>query len=262
LKSMKGEASRDPELKVYVRLIIRRSWFIGLLAVLFCGAAYAQHTLYSSPRYEATTKILVNSSKPAPGLDSVDINKITSDIMLIDTYKEVLMTNRMMDKVIALHPEFGLADEQLASMLKVGSSEKSQVMSLTITDHSALRAAQIVNAVTDVFRAEIPHVLNVDNISILSEAKLSSNLPDKSLSLVSELAAAFFLSLVVAIAIIFLREYWDDKIRNEQDVLLHLNKPTLARITKIRGFESRSVPVSSSKKAAGDPLHVGYKHQA
>ncbi|MBB6671698.1 YveK family protein [Cohnella nanjingensis] len=252
----------EPELKAYIRLLIRRAWIIGLLAVLFCGGAYAQHKLYAVPSYEATTKVIVKTSRPVEGVSGVDVNQITSDIMLIDTYKEILMTSSMMEKVVAKHPEFGLTDEELRGKLQVGSTEKSQVMTLSVEDSSAIKAAAIVNAVTEVFREEIPKILNVDNINILSQAKLTDRLPDRSLSLTKKLMAAVALSLVCSIGLIFLREYWDDKIRTEKDVFAYLGKPTLARVSRIKASELRGSAGASQKNVAGDSLHVGVNQQA
>ncbi|MFC5405019.1 YveK family protein [Cohnella soli] len=249
---------QEPELKQYVKLLWKRMWLIGLMMLMFGGAVFVQHSLYSSPRYEATAKIIVSTTKTAAeAVRGVDASQIASDIMLIDTYKEILTTPDIMEEVVEKHPEFGLTAEQIGKKLKVSSSEKSQVMSLAIEDASAPRAVAIVNAVTEVFRQEIPKILNVDNVSLLSEAKMSDQTPNLSLSLTKKLVIAFLFAIVVSVAIVFLWEYWDDKVREEKDVLSYLGKPMLARVGKIKPSELRMVDDANSKNMAGDSVHVG-----
>ena len=51
----------------------------------------------------------------------------------------------------------------------------SKVVYIGVTDPNPEQAVTIANKIAEVFKEEIPLLLNVDNINILSVAKLSEN---------------------------------------------------------------------------------------
>lgn len=55
----------------------------------------------------------------------------------------------------------------------MSSVNNTQVMTLVVRDNSYQRAAEIVNAISLVFKDEIPNLFNVENVSILNEAKVN-----------------------------------------------------------------------------------------
>jgi capsular polysaccharide biosynthesis protein len=61
-------------------------------------------------------------------------------------------------------------DKILIGMVNVNSTNESQLMTISVQDNSYVRAAQIVNAIADVFRNQIPSLMKLDNVSILDEA--------------------------------------------------------------------------------------------
>ncbi|WP_123041905.1 YveK family protein [Cohnella candidum] len=236
----------EPELKELLRLLFRRAWFMVLMAAVFGGSVFYYHDKYAVPSYEAVSKVIVHTSS-------------TSEYT--DTYKEILTTPVIMDPAAARHPELGLTSEQLASRISVGTSEKSQVMSISVRDPSPDKAAAIVHAVADTFREEIPKVMKVDSVTILSDSGKAEPPRNVSKSLTSKLAIAVVLSFMASIGLILLREYFDDKIRTEKDVAVMLGKPLLATVTRIRKGDFKTGEVEdlelSKKIKAGEAINVG-----
>lgn len=243
----------EPELKEVLGLLLRKSWFIGLLAAVFCGAVYYYHDNYAVPNYLAVSKIIVHS---------------TSESVMIDTYKEIMTTPVVMEPVVAAHPELGLTAEELGGRVQVGTSEKSQVMSISVTDPSPEKAAAIVSAVAETFKSEIPKVIPVDKVSILSDSGSAAGPRNIAQGVVSKLMIAFVLSVMASVGLILLREYFDDKIRTEKDAAKALGRPVLGAVTRIRKSDfrtsaARSASTEATKKSkAGETLNVGINQQA
>ncbi|MBP1993430.1 YveK family protein [Paenibacillus eucommiae] len=222
------------DLRDYLKIIRKRVWMIVSIVLVSCIAAGVISYFFIQPTYEASTKLIINKSEERQGLDVVDINSVNLNIKLIDTYKEVIKTSRIMDKVVREYPEFGLTAEQLIQKVKVSSVNNTQVMTLGVQDASYEKAAQIVNAVSKVFESEIPLIMQVNNVSLLNEAK-----EDKKPSAVKpnpklNIAISLVVSLMVAVGIAFLLEYLDDTIKSEEDVQRYLNLPTLTMVTKAK----------------------------
>ncbi|WP_438434517.1 YveK family protein [Gorillibacterium sp. sgz500922] len=217
----------------YVRILRKRLVLIVSVTLVCTLAAGLISYFVLSPVYEASTKIIVKSNEQT-GITQLDLNAINSNLKLIDTYKEVIKTPAIMDVVVAQHPEFNLTSEQLIRKVKVSSVNNTQVMTLVVQDGDYNQAAKVVNAISDVFKQEIPQIMKVDNITILNQAKLKDNpVPVKPNKLMNT-AIAFLLGLFVSVGISFLLEFLDDSVKTEADIEALLGLPTLATIARLK----------------------------
>ncbi|MDR6878349.1 Wzz/FepE/Etk N-terminal domain-containing protein [Bacillus sp. 3255] len=244
------------DLKDYLKILRKRVWMIVIIVVLTTIATGVVSYFFITPVYEASTKLIVNKSNDQVGISQVDINTVNVNIRLIDTYKEIIRTPRVMDKVVADYPELNISAEQLIKSVKVSSVNNTQVMTLIVQDPSYERAANIVNAVSKVFQSEIPKIMKVDNISLLNEAKDIEQpvpvKPNKKLNV----AISFVVSLMIALGIAFLLEYMDDKFKTEEDVQQYLGLPTLTMITKMKQDDFQNQSKKTIEQRVGEPSHV------
>ncbi len=243
------------ELRDYIRIIRKRIWLIISVVAAACITTGLISWLWLTPVYEASTKLIVNKSNEAAGFGQLDINSVNLNIRLIDTYKEIIKTPAIMEKVAAKHPEFGFTAEELTGRVKVSSVNNTQVMTLSVQDPSYAKAAAVVNAVSEVFIEEIPSIMQVDNVSFLAPAD-----PGKTPSPVKprpalNLAIAFVVSLMIAVGIVFLLEYLDDTIRTERDVEQYLGYPTIGMIPKVKDSEIAAAAVQAGS-LRGREQHV------
>ncbi|MCD9023682.1 YveK family protein [Cohnella silvisoli] len=246
----------EPEIKQYFRILVKRLWFISGMIILFCALTGIYDQLYSHPTYEANSKVIVNSSRGMDSLNSLDINEINSNILVIDTYKEIIGTPAIMEKVAAKLPELGLSANELISQIKVGSSSKSQIMSISFRSSSPVIAVNVVNTIAEVFKEEIPQIMSVDNVTILSKAKLSDHSAPVSPSLLYKLVIACILAVIVSVGIVFLWEYFDDTIKSERDISQFLGKPTLCTIARMKKSDLKTSSDQSRKNRVGDAVQV------
>jgi len=252
----------ESDMREYFKVLLRRSWFIALMAILFCGAAAAYHVMYSKPVYQASTKLIVNNIDRANDDRSADFNQVNLSLLYLETYKEIIGTPAIMGKVAALHPEFGKTAKQLTEQVDVSTSAKSQVVTLSATDYSPEEASRLANAVAEVFKQEISKIMNVNNVTILSEAQPEEFSAPVSKGIVYKMAIAFVLSLMISIGAVFLWEYLDDTIKSEEDIAKHLRQPTLVVIRQMKRAEIKKDHRRSKKRSPGDSVSVGVNHQA
>lgn len=254
--------TNELDLKDYFRIIRKRLWLIVGTVIVVTVAAGLYSTYVKHPIYQASTKIIVNqtAAQVIANQQQISSDMINTNIKMIDTYKEIIKTPAILDNVVGNYPNLGLTSEQLASKIKVSSVNNTQVMTVGVTDLSYQKAAEIANAVSEVFRQEIPNIFNVENVSILNHAKLD---PVDSPSPISpniplNIAIAFIVSLMLSVGVAFLLEYMDDSIKTEADVEQYLGLPVLASISKVNfdehqaGASGRHTQVTS----AGELNHV------
>lgn len=226
------------DLKDIMRIIRKRIWWIVLIVILGTTAAGIISYTLLTPVYQASTKLIVNQSDDTVQYQQLSLNDINTYIRLIDTYKEIMLTPRILDRVVEKHPEFNLDAEQLARKVNVSSVNNTQVMTVQVTDESYNRAAEIANAVSYTFQEEIPNIMRVDNVTILNEAKYSNTAKPIKPNPLLNIAIAFVVSMMAAFGLVFLLEYLDDTIKSEEDVEKALGMPTLAVIVKMKPYKS------------------------
>ncbi|WP_270166539.1 YveK family protein [Paenibacillus sp. SYP-B4298] len=247
--------SNELDLRDYVRIIRKRLWMIVAIVVAACLLAGAFSMYFQKPVYEASTKIIVNQTASQAMLQQLDLNQINSNIRMIDTYKEIIKTPAILDKVVERYPQFGLTTEQLADKVKVSSVNNTQVMTLAVQDLSYRQAAEIVNAVSLIFQQEIPTLFNIENVSILNEAKVDATPDPVSPNIPLNIAISFVVALMLGIGVSFLLEFLDDTVKTEEDVQRYLGLPTLGVITRMdqEDIKTASTKASSqSYKKAGE----------
>lgn len=239
--------SNELDLRQYITIIRKRLPFILILVLVSTAAAAIFSLFFKDPLYEASSSIIVNQTQSQVTTGQLDLNQINTNIRMIDTYKEIIRTPAILDKVEEGYPELGLTADQLANRIKVSSANNTQVMKLAVQDTEYRKAADTVNAVSNVFREEIQHIFKVENVSILSEADPEKEPGPVSPNVPLNIAIAFVVSLMVGVGIVFLLEYLDDTIKTEADVMEYLGQPTLAMISKVNMEE---LAENQSRRAA------------
>lgn len=241
------------ELKGYMQILRKRIWIIIAFVAVACIGAGVKNFFLTVPIYEANAKLIVNQTYNAQGVPSLDISSIQTNIKVINSYMEIIKSSAILDKVAATYPDLGLNGNQLGQSLRVSTANESQVMSLTVTGLSSEKAAKTVNAVAKVFKSQIPVIMKVDNVTILSEAKPTDSSKPINVNPAINILISFIVGLLLAVGFVFLLEYLDDTLKTEDELEKELGIPTLAVISKIRKDEGRFSKQSTiSQKQVGD----------
>jgi len=241
------------ELKEYGRILKKWLWLIVTCVVIACTTTAIVSYYFINPVYQASTKLIVNHSKENDGvLKQVDLNEVNVNIKLIDTYKEIIKTDAVMDKVVEQYPELNLTAGQLISKIQVSSVNNTQVMTLSVKDGSYERAVNIVNAIATVFQQAVPQIYSVDNVQILSSAKMVEHPAPVEPKHKLNIMISFMVALLLSIGIAFLLEFLDDTIKTEADISSVLGVPTYAVISVIQDKDLLPKNEKNAKKNVGE----------
>ncbi|QHT48032.1 capsular biosynthesis protein [Bacillus sp. SB49] len=220
-------------LKEIFEVIKKRIWLIIALAV---GAAVlsAAYTIFLvTPTYESSSQFIVNQSQEQKANAAYDINEIRTNVELINTYNVIIESPRILDRV-AEELNLDLSAEALSSKITVANAAESQVVNVTATDANALMAADIANTTVEIFKEEVPTLMNgVDNIQVLTEASVGADPAPVSPNTTLNIAIALVVGLMLGVGIAFLLEYLDNTVKSEQDIDDILDLPVLGVVTTI-----------------------------
>lgn len=210
-----------------IQIIKKNLWLLILLPIIFLLLSVVLTFFVLKPQYQASTQVLVNQKKETK---NVAVQEVQGNIQLVNTYAEILKSPRILDKVSKEYNKY--SSEKLNKMVNVKTQANSQILNINVTDYNKKKSEDIANKVANVFKDDMPHIMNVDNVSILSTANGTAEKVSPKISV--NLIIGLFVGLVLAIFIIALKEMLDKRIKSEEDVERELNVPVLGSIPKLK----------------------------
>ncbi|HEV2580660.1 MAG TPA: polysaccharide biosynthesis tyrosine autokinase [Ktedonobacteraceae bacterium] len=207
-------------LKRYLALGRRWLWLVAL-AVVLCGGAGYVVTKLMKPVYQASAFVVVNLSTTTVPYD------VNGSLAITPTYAQLMVSPAVLDQVVAQHP--GLTLTQLSSMISVKPQSNTQTIELDVQNDDPVLAAQLAN--------EISKSLNDFANSRLSGGVqvLPADVPTTPIGPKGSLNAAIgaLVGLALAVAIIVLFEWFDDYLRDPEELQDLLGLDTLSVIPRL-----------------------------
>ncbi|MEX6381078.1 Wzz/FepE/Etk N-terminal domain-containing protein [Staphylococcus saprophyticus] len=177
-------------------------------------------------KYQASTQVLVNQKESDSQMLAQEVQ---SNIQLVNTYAEIVKSPRILEKV-AKELNGNYSASEILNMISVSNEAESQVLNIDVESKSSNDSEKIANKIADVFSKEVPDIMSVDNVSILSKANETGHKvgPKPLINIVM----GIIVGLIISILIIFIKELFDKRIKSEEDVENELELPVLGSIQK------------------------------
>lgn len=215
-------------LKKRMPMIISAGLVVLILAAVFTF-------FIATPKYSSTAQILVN--RKTESAEGMQLNDLNTNVQIINTYKDIIKGPVILNEVSEkLGTNLSTAD--LSDKINIMTEDNSQVFSLTVTDENPFDAAEIANEVATTFQNEIGNIMNVENVTIISEAIPNGNQisPNNPLNLVIGLVVGLMLGIGAA----FLLEFMDKSVRDERFITEELGWTSLGNVSEMTQSELSS----------------------
>ncbi|MFB7155373.1 MULTISPECIES: YveK family protein [unclassified Lysinibacillus] len=205
------------------KIIKKRGLLIILLAIFGAGIAATVSSFMITPIYEAKTQILINQKESKA-------QQVATDLQLINTYNVIITSPAILTKVID-RQSLSTTPEQLMKRIIVSSERNSQVVTIQVLDKDAKKAVDIANEVANVFNEQVPVLMQVDNVNILSTAKLPEHPKPVKPKKLFIIVVAAGISLLIGFALSFLLDLLDSTVKTEEDIESILNVPIIGIVS-------------------------------
>lgn len=213
-----------------IKEVFQKNIAIILILPLILMIISAIFSLFVLPeKYQATTQILINQKKDEN--PQYMAQEVQSNIQLVNTYSEIVKSPAMLDKVSKeLDGKYSTND--LSKMLSVSNQKETQILNIEVVNTKPKDAEKIANAFAKVSSDEIPKIMNVDNVSVLSKADGTVNKVSPKTLL--NIIGALFVGIILATLFIIFKEIFDKRIKDESDVERELDIPVIGSIQKFK----------------------------
>ncbi|MDN4495113.1 YveK family protein [Ureibacillus aquaedulcis] len=237
------------KLQDIVKIVKKRIFLIVSLPVLAVIIAAIISYFVLTPVYQASTQILVNQQKTAT--ETIQSQDIQTNLQLINTYNVIIKSPVTLNQVIE-RLDLEISTSQLSEKITVSNVDNSQIITINVMDEQQFKAVDIANTVVEVFQEEIPVLMNVNNVNVLSPAVYSEDSTHVKPNELMLIAIAAVIGILLGVGVAFLLEYLDTTIKTERDVEELLGLPILGMVIQIpkKGSiqETKEVEVQLSRR--------------
>ena len=211
--------------------IIFKRIALVLLVPILAGAASGLYSWFVlDDVYQASSTVIVSNQKTTTEAGQLTYSDYTLNVQLVDSYRVICKTNRVLDQVIA---ELGLpmTTAQLSDKISVSSASDTEIIHIQVMDKDPVLAQSITNTMTRIFQSEVKEIMKMDNVQIIDEAPLPQ-IPVEP-NRVRNVILGALIGLVIGVGLAFLLEYLDRSVKSEEQITEILGVPVLGSIPVI-----------------------------
>jgi len=218
-------------------IILRLWWIVLIFAIVGSIIAYSISAFLITPEYTATARVYVAGGERLESL-GYNINDINTDKSLVATYVEFFSSNAFLEGVAndynSRHPKSApISGNDIKSGIVMSAANETQVMQIEYTDISSVRSKEILDifleeghAQTEITRFLPGCKVVVSDPPVLPKTQSAPNTEQNTF-------IGMFLGVILGIAVIFLKELLDMRIKDVDDLKTRYSQPVLGIIPNL-----------------------------
>lgn len=209
--------------------IIRKKILIALIIAIMatCLVGVASF-LFMAPKYDASVQLLINPKET--GDRTSNYQSADSNAQLVKTYNVILQSKVILDDVIK-RLDLSTSVPELRKIIGVQNEKESKVISIHVELEDPKMAKKIAETLAFSMEKEVPKLMNIDNVNILSDAELSGNLTTSQIRIYMILA--FVMVLALSLAVFVTQESLKSTFKTVKDFEDVTNLPVIVTIPEI-----------------------------
>lgn len=218
---------REISLKDIYESLLRRMALVVVFPVIAVIVTAAIVFFVEDPVYTSSASMYVLNKQNTEN-NSINYSDLQSSAMLTADYREIILSKRVLSEVAE---EYHMSVAAIKSGTRVSTANDTRVLVISVTMEDPVLAANLANAIGKEFAITVVEIMEVDNVSFVDYAELSTrpSAPDKA----NNILIAGVLGLIVGMVIAACIDIFNTTIRTVDDVEKHLNLTVLARIPRI-----------------------------
>lgn len=235
-------------LKELLSYFISKIWIVFITFGLLVMFSVVNTKFIKVPLYNSSTTIVLTINNENELNTSITQNDITINQKLVATYRQIIKSRRVLDKVIE-NLELDMEASTLSKKVSVTNETDTELLKITVSDEDPELAAMIADEIAKVFSEDIVDIYNIKNVSIIDKA-LESDIP-YNIKLVKDAIIFGMLGIILGLGIIFIMFYFDTTIKNSEEIEEKLGLPVLGVVPAIdNGKKLKARRKSEKKKGA------------
>ena len=218
---------------VQVFEIIRKNLLL-FIAICFvcCSAALCVTKFLMEEKFTAEAKmIIVQKSDSASNQQNYTYSDVQLSQKLASTYSEIIMSEAISDQVVSnlnLYELYEIDSQAYSKIVKVSSANNTEVINIDVTTNNPQLSANIANEIVDVFEEKIYDIMQIENVTTLTDAKVP--LKKSAPSTTRNVAIGGLIGMLICMVIVIKELFTDVNIKTEDEVKAIFDLPVIGNI--------------------------------
>ena len=212
-----------------INMMLTFWWFIAILAVLVGGGTYAYFKITSVPMYKSTAQIMIKTESQQTSTD-VNANALTGAANLLPTYVEVLQSKSFLTTVSDdMDNNFSVGE--IKGMLTMDEVTDTNIIKI-VTKHADAHIAYIIcSSIVNNAPGEIARVFGGGSTKLTEYPEESNDA--EPLHTGRNALIGFIAGAVLAMAIIFLVNMFDTRVKSKDELITKYGLPILGEVPNL-----------------------------
>ena len=198
-------------------------WSKKIIILIIVGVSVIAGVIYSyffkKVEYTASASlILVQSStiESQPGGESITTTDLNINSSLLSTYSELIRRDAVLSEVAynLKKPEEEIL--KLKNKISVTAVEDTQVLEINVTHEDPNYAAEIANAIVEVFKQKVVEIYHLSNVYELDAAEPQRT--TDNISYAKDIIIFALIGVVISVGYILIFNMLDTTVKTEEDV--------------------------------------------
>ncbi|MBE7051409.1 MAG: hypothetical protein E7395_02400 [Ruminococcaceae bacterium] len=217
-------------------IVLKLWWIILIFAIVGALVAFSISSFFMTPLYTSTAKVYVSGSDRASEV-GVNINDINLNQRLVSTYIEILSSNAFLEDVAQAYNKQKPRKEQditaghIRQNIVMGSANETEVLEIKYDDTTPKKAQDILEVFLSEAPEKIAEVIEGCRLKVVDYADLP--VVTSSPNIKQNTFIGLFLGIVLGVAVIFVKELFDTRIKGDEDIKNRYGIPVLGIIPNL-----------------------------
>ena len=194
--------------------LVFRGWKVILVSTIVVGVIGTIFAFMRQDVYEAKAKLMVSSGEIYSSRQ-VDANELSTNQKLVTTYTEVAKSKSVL-KEVARKLDMDMGTRELADKLRVQPVDDTEFINIYYKDTNPQMAARVANEISKEFIAKIKNIMKFENLKIVEMAETPEYPSGTGKKLI--LAISLVLGVFLGVFVVFILEFFRNKIRKPEDI--------------------------------------------
>ena len=213
-----------------LEIILKLWWFVLVFAIIAGLVAFSISSFLMTPKYTSTARVYVDGGAQKATGSGTTYSELTTNTRLVSTYIEVLCGDTYLNS-IAKKSDYNISGTQIKGNITMNSANQTEILEIKYADTSPEKSQEILQLILDNAQREINRIISGCQVNVVDNASLPTS--SSSPNIKQNTFIGIFIGVVLGIAIIFVRELLDTRIKDEDDLKNKYNIPVLGVIPNL-----------------------------
>lgn len=230
---MKYENEMEIDVGRCFRALVKKWWFMAVMAVLFCVAGFALTLEKGDDIYEATSSVY--------GMSAESYSYTQVGVSAMNDYADIATSMKVCERAALLMGNAQVTGEDIRKATAVSAGKKntssttaaqadSTILTIKCQSNNPVQAMEMSQAVAEAFIMEMENILGTDIVKLLDKPYSYEVAFDATQNQWMIRIAAFLFGAVFAAVIIVMGEIFDSKARTIRECTLGEELPIIGVI--------------------------------